>query len=48
MKDRIINAIIDREGGYVDEPDDSGGETNYGVTKAVARANGYRGVSNVF
>lgn len=43
MKERIINGIIDREGGYVDDPDDSGGETNYGVTKAVARARGYRG-----
>jgi len=43
MKERIINGIIDREGGYVDDPNDSGGETNYGVTKAVARANGYRG-----
>lgn len=29
--------------GYVDHPDDPGGETNYGITKAVARSYGYEG-----
>ena len=43
MKTRIINAIIDVEGGYVDDPNDSGGETNFGITVDVARANGYFG-----
>lgn len=43
MKNRIINAIIDVEGGYVDDPNDSGGETNFGITVQVARANGYTG-----
>lgn len=43
MKERIINAIIDVEGGYVNDPNDSGGETNFGITVAVARANGYNG-----
>jgi lysozyme family protein len=31
------------EGGYVNDLADSGGETNYGITLAVARAFGYRG-----
>ncbi len=43
MKDAIINEIIRVEGGYVNDPNDSGGETNFGVTEAVARANGYTG-----
>lgn len=40
---QIINDIIEREGGYVDHPDDPGGATCYGVTEHVARANGYTG-----
>lgn len=43
MKNKIINEIIRVEGGYVDDPSDSGGETNFGITVAVARANGYNG-----
>lgn len=43
LKDQFINGIIDREGGYVNDPDDHGGETNWGVTVAVARAYGYVG-----
>jgi lysozyme family protein len=31
------------EGGYVNDPNDSGGETNWGITVAVARAFGYNG-----
>ena len=42
-RDDIINGIISVEGGYVNDPKDSGGETNYGITVAVARANGYTG-----
>lgn len=38
MKDKIINEIIRVEGGYVNDPRDSGGETNFGITVAVARA----------
>lgn len=41
LKQRTIDHIIDVEGGYVNDPSDSGGETNFGVTEAVARAAGY-------
>lgn len=40
---KIINEIIELEGGYIDDPDDSGGATNYGITESVARANDYMG-----
>ena len=30
--DEITQSIIEREGGYVNDPDDPGGATNYGVT----------------
>lgn len=43
MKDRIINRIIKVEGGYVADPSDSGGETNFGITVAVARQHSYIG-----
>ena len=36
--DRHIRAIIAREGGWVDDPDDSGGPTNYGITLETFRA----------
>lgn len=41
LKDDIINDIILVEGGYVNDSSDSGGETNFGITKTVARAFGY-------
>ena len=43
MKQRVINQIIKVEGGYVNDPADSGGETNYGITIRVARSYGYTG-----
>ena len=43
LKKKIIEEIMKAEGGYVDDPNDSGGETNYGITEAVARANGFSG-----
>lgn len=39
----IISAVFLMEGGYVNDPRDPGGETNYGITKQVAVANGYYG-----
>jgi lysozyme family protein len=41
--DTLIDAVLEREGGYTNNPADRGGETNYGITVAVARANGYAG-----
>lgn len=43
LKSKIINEIIDIEGGYVNNPDDSGGPTNFGITQRVARKHGYSG-----
>ena len=39
----LIDAVIGREGGYVNHPADKGGPTRWGVTESVARAEGYRG-----
>ena len=39
----IVSAVFLMEGGYVNDPRDPGGETNYGITKQVAVANGYYG-----
>ena len=39
----LIDALIDREGGYVNHPADRGGPTCFGITEAVARAHGYAG-----
>jgi lysozyme family protein len=41
--DALIDDVIDREGGYSDHPADRGGATRWGITEAVARANGYVG-----
>ena len=40
---RLIEALIEREGGYVNNAADKGGPTCFGITEAVARANGYAG-----
>lgn len=41
--DDIIDKTIGHEGRYSNHPNDTGGETMFGITVAVARANGYRG-----
>lgn len=41
--DRFFDKILKIEGGYSDNPQDSGGKTKYGVTESVARNYGYKG-----
>lgn len=41
--DEQIEALLEREGGFVNHPSDRGGPTTYGITEAVARAHGYAG-----
>ena len=40
---QIFDRLIGHEGGYVNDLRDPGGETNWGVTKRTAQANGYTG-----
>lgn len=39
----LIKRVLAHEGGYVNHPKDPGGETNWGITKRTALANGYTG-----
>ena len=41
--DRLVDALIEREGGYVNHAADKGGPTCFGITEPVARAHGYAG-----
>lgn len=41
--DEAFHRLLGHEGGYVNHPDDPGGETNWGITARVARLNGYEG-----
>lgn len=41
--DKAFIELLGHEGGYSNNPADPGGETNWGVTVAVARENGYIG-----
>jgi len=40
---RLIEGVLGREGGYVNHPDDRGGETIWGITVGTARRFGYAG-----
>ena len=46
--EQLLDALVEREGGFVDHPADRGGATCFGVTEAVARAHGYRGAMRHF
>tara|TARA_R110000782_G_scaffold167129_10_gene259381 strand:+ start:15058 stop:15594 length:537 start_codon:yes stop_codon:yes gene_type:complete len=41
--EEMIEITIGHEGGYSNHPADRGGPTRWGITQAVARANGYSG-----
>ena len=41
--DDLVDALIEREGGYVSHSADQGGPTCFGITEAVAREHGYAG-----
>lgn len=45
--DMAFDRLIGHEGGYSNHPSDPGGETMWGVTARVARANGYTGPMNL-
>jgi lysozyme family protein len=40
---QVIENVLANEGGYVNNPNDTGGETMFGITVSTARANGYAG-----
>lgn len=40
---QLVDAVLGEEGGYVNDPADPGGETNWGITVGVARDSGYLG-----
>ena len=41
--DTLVEGLISREGGYVNNSNDTGRETIWGITRGVARENGYAG-----
>lgn len=43
FRNEVSPILKGNEGGYVNDPDDPGGETNHGITERVARKYGYTG-----
>lgn len=41
--DQMLADLVKREGGYVNNPNDRGGPTRYGITQQTAKAFGYTG-----
>src|SRR3546814_10773849 len=48
MIEDLIEAVLVREGGYVDRPADRGGAPRWGITERVARQHGYAGAMRAF
>jgi lysozyme family protein len=46
--DEAFHHLLGHEGGYSNHPEDPGGETMWGVTKVVAREDGYVGLMKDF
>jgi lysozyme family protein len=44
--DSLIDGVLGREGGYSNNPADTGGPTMWGITERVARRSGYTGPMN--
>lgn len=44
----LVEELIDREGGFVNDARDAGGPTRYGITATVARRHGYIGDMRAF
>lgn len=42
--EKVIDGVLAKEQGFVDNPADRGGPTRWGITQATARANGYTGL----
>ncbi|AGB42048.1 putative secretion activating protein [Halobacteroides halobius DSM 5150] len=40
---KILQEVLNYEGGYTDDEDDSGGPTKFGVTESTARRSDYKG-----
>lgn len=47
IRRKIIKEVISVEGGYVNDPSDSGGETKFGITKKVAASHGFYVVNDL-
>jgi len=41
--DQAFDRLVGHEGGYVNHPNDPGGETNWGITRRTANEQGYTG-----
>lgn len=41
--DQLFDYLLEKEGGYVDNCNDLGGQTKYGITEKTARSFGYKG-----
>ncbi len=46
--DQALNKVLGHEGGFSNDPADSGGATRYGITEVLARRHGYAGPMAAF